>query len=344
MRAFYIQILLVPMLLTLSVMQGELWINPEPTTVIEGPKSQLNRCEGVAFTPDGSYIALGNYLSHSITFYKRIGDIGSEYEIVPSYVLQDNHYLYTIHDLNFSSEGQFLAASSRDSDSAVIFQRLNSEDIQFKTNPVWSVRGGESGIKKCDSIAFSPDDQLIAVLSRMGGTGITFYERFEQKGSFKKTPTQQITEAMLLQQDISAPHGLTFSPDGKLLAVVHSRFRGQAEGFSALAIFEKSDNINELFNPLPVFVDYSGSTWFHSVAFHPSGQYLGVTVAKKNSRVLIYEKSPNSNDFHLYKTFTIDSSGSVSLKGIAFSSSGESLVVTTEPKAYVFEVDFIESH
>jgi hypothetical protein len=59
---------------------GSLVVDSAPTTVIGEEDYELDRPEGVAFSPSGEYVAVANALVDKVTFYRRIGDQGSAYE------------------------------------------------------------------------------------------------------------------------------------------------------------------------------------------------------------------------------------------------------------------------
>src|SRR5258706_376798 len=101
---------------------------------------------------------------------------------------------------------------------------LHSQLIVQK-DPTTIIKGHYSCPKRPEGIAFSPCGEVLAVCSRSGGRGITFYRQIkDKKGKYHPTPFYELTEQKLLEYGLSAAHGIAFSPDGKSLGVVHKRY------------------------------------------------------------------------------------------------------------------------
>ncbi|MBA2727859.1 MAG: hypothetical protein H0U49_06780 [Parachlamydiaceae bacterium] len=314
----------------------------EHPSVISGPQSGLQRPEGISFSPSGNCMAIADSECNAILFYKYTGNAKHPFEKIPSSEIKDNDLLNYVHDLEYSPGGEFIGAVSRETNTVVIYKKKEHDPIEFEENNFWHMRGSASKLDNPASLSFSSNGKVLAVCNRMGGSGITFYSQVEDsEGEYSPIPFQSISERSLLKHNISAPHGIAFSPDGKTMSVVHKPFYKDTErlGKEAVAIFELAENPHPVINSTPIFFKLLGNKCLHSVAFHPSGKYFA-TVAEEGW-VVIYKKVNDTGEFVVVKILDVlrKDNKYLSPKGIDFSPNGNYLAITLEtPAIYIYEI------
>lgn len=305
----------------------------EPVTVIKGKQSKLNRPEGLAFSPSGDCLAVANSEGSSITIHKRSEKEGAFFETVPCCILQDPNLLYYAHDVKFTPCGQYLAVACRETSKVVFFKRSDENECVFHKEPYLILERSLSKLNNPASLSFSPCGRMLAVCNRMGGSGITFYQRSENdNGKFEPAPFHEISEEQLLGYGLTAPHGIDFAQDGASFAVVHKKYfkNSNVVGQSSLAIYKVTQENDPTFSPYPAKIIYCDDGSLHSVSFYPSSPFLAI--AEEQKGLIIYQNDPLVNacvpianiDVSMY------TQKHAAVKGCAFSPDGQFLGVTTE--------------
>lgn len=307
-------------------------VGMKPVTVIMGIQAQLDRPEGIDFSPKGDLLAVANSRSNTVCLFRRIGKKGARFEKMPSCVIQDDVHLKFVHDVRFSACGKYLAASSRDSHMAVIFKQSEINSSVFEKKPHYIIDGSDSLLNFPTSLSFIPEGHCLAVCNRQT-SGITFHkQRDHEEASFEKAPYWHINEAAFRPYRLAAPHGIVLSHDGEFLAVTHKSFylNDTGRGQSAVAIYRLSyeGGVKLQLPPLQIF-NYDDIP-VHSLSFHPSGKFL--LVSNERAGVLLYRKY--NGEFVQVEEISIEV---VQIapdifegpKGVAFSPSGDCLAITT---------------
>lgn len=265
-------------------------VDNTPTTILRDPLSELDRPEGVTFSPSGKYIAVANSLIDTVTFYRRIGDQGANYESTPAFSIQGkNSKLNYPHDIAFSPDGRYVAVANRVGNSITIYGKNNDND-SYQQQPVAVIRGKFSGIRNPDSVRYSPVDNVIAV-ANLGNSSITFYRYHEDV--YEKTPYQIIKDA---PKFLSVPDSLDFSKDGELLAAT-------SHDAHAVLIYQRLPDSEGMYTSKPVEIIQGPDTNFHyphSVSFHPTKNYLLVSSSQGQKNINIFKKV--SDEFPRYSS------------------------------------------
>ncbi|NGX45803.1 MAG: hypothetical protein K940chlam2_00983 [Chlamydiae bacterium] len=259
--------LLLPLRLSFA---GTFSLEEKPFLTISGPDSRLDRPEGIAFTPDGRYVAVACFWGDSINFYE-IGESES-----PIFVLKGTKtHLYHPHDLAFSPDGNYLFVANRRSGMLTIYQR-HADGISFEPSPVKRVR--ESSFNGVGAVTFSPTENLLALADTYCNR-ILIYE-------FDETHLVEAPRSILTAPQISVADGLGFSPDGRLLAVTSH------DNHKAL-FFERTPEGEALFDPTPIKILEDEEIPLkhpHSIAFHPKSEDFIITCAGGNRHINCYER------------------------------------------------------
>lgn len=304
-------------------------IGKTPTTLIRGgDSSELDRPEGVAFTPSGNYVAVANSLANTITFYNQI-DVGIYENTVSFSISGATSQLDYPHDLSFSPDGNHLAVANRHGNTITIYKK-NGFDNTYDSIPFAIITGEASQIMGPDAVTYSPVENIIAVANKYTNS-LTFYHY--QKDKYEQVPYQVIQNAFL-----KVPDGLAFSRDGALLAVT-------SHDFHAAVIFQRMNDSQDHYfdHPLQVLQGEEAQLCYpHSLAFHPLKNDLAISCSqgRKNLQLFVKESETaysNSPELSLeildmYDASTIaliehlQEEGGV--KGIAFAPDGKSLAIT----------------
>jgi len=299
-----------------------------PDSYVTGKITKLNRPEGLAISrSSGEMMAISNSGNHSITLYARDGASHKNYDMRPRRTISERDCLKFVHDVVFTPCGKYYIAVGRDSYSLSAFEIVHGKSDAVDSKPLYSVTGEKHGLCYPAGVAIHPCGEWLAVANRLR-VGISLYRISGINGQFESSPFQFITEEELSIHELAAPHGLDFSPDGKSLIVVHNRFamNKNSKGESGIAVFQCRNNTNSGLNPNPSFIYPYGCTRLHSVAVHPSGCI--VAVSNSLAGVDLFDWLPEQSIMSKRDTFSFfrHEEGP---KGVAFTSDGKQLAVTT---------------
>lgn len=322
------------MLLLLFNANASLIVENTPRTILRNEFSEINRPEGVTYSPDGKYIATANSLINTVTFYQRIDKQGAAYENTPAFSIKgEESQLNYPHDVAFSPDGCHLAVANRVGNSITIYEKNNSNDT-FNNIPIAVIEGGLSGVTYPDSVRYSPTHQVIAV-ANLGNSSINFY--YYNENVYQSTPYQIIKNSLDV---LHIPDSLDFSMDGELLAVT-------SHDTHAVLIYQHIQDSDGLYTSQPVEIIQGPETNFHyphSVSFHPTQNYLIVSSSEGQKNINIFQKTSDTFPRYglkpivslevitMYEESTIHLLGQLhqegGCKGVSFSPDGTSFALT----------------
>lgn len=288
-------------------------IEDTPFFSIAGPKSGLNRPEGIAFLPDNNLVAVANANKGMISFYSLDND-------TPLFTLKGKKFrLGYPHDIAISKSGFHLAVASFGSNT-ITFHKQNPEGF-YEKDPCQIVFGKQVGLKEISSIDFHPRGDLLAV-GDVKGHCIALFQWNEE---MCEASLHQILRTPLLDR----PDGLAFSKDGHLLAVT-------SHGNHTVLIYEF--NRDGFYSEQPMQILQSDLCFPHSLCFHPVDDTLVVSSAGGRKTMAVFEKISDQAPYYCEKPFQVfeifnpdtihfqkeyPEEGGV--KGVAFSSDGKIL-------------------
>src|SRR5688572_27756950 len=211
------------------------------------PPNNLQRFEGIAFSPSGNTIGVATSDTNTVFLFRRKPD--GLFEDAPySSIHGPRSKLNYPHDLSFSllGETELLAVAQRSSGSICIYQKYKTAN-DYSTDPVFEIRGRATKLKCPDAVAFVPPDHGYLAACNLRKHTITFYRNtsgvsvgFELKPVFR-----------LKEQSLYHPDGLTFSQCGTWLAVAN-------HGNHTVSIYERRSMVcsgQELeYGPNPVTI------------------------------------------------------------------------------------------
>jgi DNA-binding beta-propeller fold protein YncE len=325
--------------------QSHLVISEKPSTIISGEGTQLERPEGISFSPSGDCLAVANSSGDSVTIYSRIGNEGIEYDPIAACVIHNSKVLEYPHDVDFSPCGQYLVVANRNKHCISFFRRSSINSCQFESSPYFNLRGKRTKLQLPAGVAYSPVGNFLVVANRQGNGKITFYSPNMKKGksnSFKKTPFYETTARDMQSLNIGASHDVAISSDGNTVAVVHKKYVGEYSRNSALVIYENQAEFSKLPHFVPTYVKNFGVSCLHSISFHPSGKYLAVSDERED--VMIFQRVEKTNAFELITSIPIDKQGNVEgAKGVAFSPQGDCIAISTMiPEILIYDIHEVE--
>lgn len=260
---------------------ANLIIDNAPVTIIRGTNSELDRPEGVTFSPSGEYVATANALINTITFYKRIGDHGAVYETTPTFSIKGAaSQLDYPHDLAFSPDGLHLAVANRLGNSITIYKK-NRVNNHFDNKPIAVIQGKSSHVLSPDAVRYSPIENVLAV-ANTSNNAITLYR---YKGNVYEPIPYQIIQGT--PDLLAIPDSVDFSSDGELLATT-------SHDTHSVLIYQKIPASRGMYTSKPVEVIQGPETNFqypHSVSFHPTKQYLLVSCSQGEKNINLFQQT-----------------------------------------------------
>jgi WD40 repeat protein len=244
-------------------------INQSPIETIEGPKSLLNRPEGIAFSPCGNYVAIANSEGENVLFYYASDCKTSNSQASPVFVIGGvKSPVGYPHDLDFSPDGEHLAVACRVSNQIKVYKR-NKNNGFYEQEPFAVIQGNQAKFHGINAVKYDPTGKSLGICDVWGHQVALF--RFDGE-AYELLPYQVITAPLNI---FNLPDGLAFSKDGKLLAIT-------CHGNHSLLLFEKIPFSEEMFNPVPVEILKGQETYLnypHSVCFHPLDDSLIISNA-----------------------------------------------------------------
>jgi len=239
------------------------------------PFNELQRFEGVGFSPDGNVLAVVASDANTVFLFQRAEN--GRFEQFPfSFVTGGFSGLDYPHDVSFSDIGgtQLLVVAQR-AGAIAIFERPRGER-HFRREPAFEIRGSETGLSYSDAVAFIPPDNEHLAVCDLKGNVVSFYRKISASPfRFGLEPVGQLRD-----ESICDPDGLAFSDCGRWLAVAN-------HGNHTVSVFQRSSGSATddgfRYEPTPVSVITDPSLRHpHSVAFTPRTNHLVITSAGTN--------------------------------------------------------------
>jgi WD40 repeat protein len=197
---------------------------------------------GVAFSADGTYLAVATTGSPYIAIYKRNGDTFTKLSN-PASLLP-----YYGYGVSFSPDGSYLAVAHAGDPFITIYKRSGDTFTKLgnpASLPTFFAHGA----------AFSPDSTYLAVAHEVSPY-ITIYKRSGDTFTKLSNPGNLPS---------NNAYGVSFSPDGSYLAVAHANSPN-------ITIYKRSgDTFTKLSNPATLPTGYG-----HGVSFSSDSTYLAV--------------------------------------------------------------------
>ena len=294
------------------------------------------------FTRAGDLMAVSNSGSNSIAIYTIRNGAGPSVSSVPASTINSIHLTY-VHGVAFSPCRRMLVTAARDGDSVALFFRTDAHSATFEQEPRCVLDGEGSGLDHPAAVRFHPSGEFLVVVNRQGGRGISLYRCEQVHDDFRvePTPSQCISEDDFLKCGLAAPHDVDFSGDGAYMVVNHKRFfmNERAQGESGLSIFACGDSSPISLERAPRCVELAGNTCLHSVAYNPAGPFFAVS--NERDAVEVYQWRAHESSVSRIGSISIDRAGGLEgPKGVAFTSDGDALVVTTVLNQVLFFRDW----
>jgi DNA-binding beta-propeller fold protein YncE len=230
------------------------------------PPGGRHRFEGIAFSPDGSSLAVATSESNTVFLYRRTN---GRFDDAPSGRIEgpDSGLDYP-HDVAFSAAGDLMAVAQRKGAITVYPRRGES----FAADAEFVIRGAETRLNFSDGVAFVPPDGDSLAACNLENDSISFYRMLSRAPlTFELSPSFELKHPAIFH-----PDGLGFSECGRWLAVAN-------HGGRTVAVFERAAGTELRYGPKPVTVIRHRSLRYpHSVAFTPGSNHLLVTNAGAN--------------------------------------------------------------
>ena len=238
------------------------------------PPNNLQRFEGIAFSPSGNIIGIATSDTNTIFLFRRKPD-GRFEERSYSTINGPGSKLNYPHDLSFAlSGGTELLAVAQRGGSICIYEKDKTTD-EYRTDPVFEICGPEARLNYSDGVAFVPPNNKYLAACNLKTSRITFYRKISGAPiGFQLKPVFE------LKRGLYEPDGLGFSPCGNWLAVAN-------HGNHTVSVYRRREGIFSKqkikYGPRPVTViEDPGLRHPHSVAFTPKTNHLVVTNAGAN--------------------------------------------------------------
>lgn len=193
----------------------------KPRTILKYPKKLRQfKPHGIAFSQDGGYFAVAFGASkdcpRGVALFRvqNLGNDRTEFKLV--HLLQSNAIIEGIpKGITFSPDGSSLAITFAITNSIAIYQ-VDWVNEQILSTPIQVLEGMKSMLSRPEDVKFSADGTYCAVSNSSEDT-ITFYQYDKESNRFPTDVPFSILDNSTA--NLSFPHGLSFSADGKYLGV-----------------------------------------------------------------------------------------------------------------------------
>ena len=173
---------------------------------------------------------------------------------------------------------------------------------------------GEQPADGSRSVAWSPDNQYLAVGSRTTAPYLSIYKRVGD--ALTKLPDSNIPD---LPPNVS--WGVAWSPDGTYLSVAHNTT-------PRLSIYKRSgDTFARLASPAPADLPANNS---YNTDWSPDGKYVAFTLQNSVTNLVIYKRSGDT-----FTKLTTPTMVAGNGQGVKFSGDGTYLTMTTNTSPYL---------
>jgi DNA-binding beta-propeller fold protein YncE len=239
------------------------------------PPNNLQRFEGIAFSPSGNIIGVATSDTNTVFLFRR--KTNGLYEDTPYWTINGpKSGLNYPHDLSFSVSGdtELLAVAQR-AGSISVYEKNKTND-NYSTEPIFEICGPETRLNYSDGVAFVPPNNDYLAACNLRNSRITFYRKISGSSiGFKLEPIFE-----LKHRSIFRPDGLAFSESGEWLAVAN-------HGNHTVSIYQRRNmtflrrELKYRRRPVAIIKDPT-LRYPHSVAFTPKTNHLVVTNAGAN--------------------------------------------------------------
>lgn len=208
--------------------------SPHAIIPFQLPRSHF-RPHGMAFSPDGNYLAVAFGASKwdpkAVAIYKVDNLQSSDPKIAVHSFLQGDEILNGIpKGIAFTPDGKALLVTFSQSSSIAIYE-VDPVSKNVNPNPKEIINDLKAEISRPEDVKFTVDGLYCAVTNSDKNT-ISFYDFNEPSSTILSyTPSFVLKNP---ESELSFPHGIAFSPDGKYLVVTQ---------FGPV-IFDKNDNLS----------------------------------------------------------------------------------------------------
>ena len=165
-----------------------------PVFEIAGAQTRLNFSDAVAFVPpDNHYLAVGNLMAQSISFYRKNPGASIGFGLKPVFELK-HESLSNPDGLAFSQCGKWLAVANHGNDAVSIFQRrrgiFSMGRMEYGPQPVTFIK--DPAMRYPHSVAFTPKTNHL-VVTNAGANHFSVYQpkRRHFKMHWSATPVLQ---------------------------------------------------------------------------------------------------------------------------------------------------------
>jgi WD40 repeat protein len=284
---------------TLAVGSGEskvaLWDVASASKIREFPMPHNFHSNAVAFSPDGTFLASGNYGGGSPTGQEiKVWRVADGAEV---YALAEGNKFENVPAIAFSPNGKILATTYEDAVDThpyqyrrigpVLWDMTDGHKIRALPSGTWTIPWGKGKRNIHNFIAFSPDGRMLACEG--DENSIQLWDLVKGK------PLRALT----LPIEVGDPKSVTFSPDGRTLAA------SDGQKIALLSLSDEGGN-REL---------GSDSHSIRAVAFSSNGRFLAVG---GGDSLMLWDTYPGGKVRALSGNFS-------GVNGVAFSPEGRSL-------------------
>ncbi|WOJ98289.1 hypothetical protein R0137_06890 [Congregibacter brevis] len=304
-----------------------------PSSSYVSRDASLRRPETICLSSKGDKVVVSNTGSSGIAVLGITNSLFGIHKITAQEVFIDKELYRYAHGASFGANDSAVIAVGEYADTMSAFS-LKEPPGENSSRILWVVRDPAHGLDHPADVAIHPGGQWLAVANRMAA-GLTFFRIEDPNLQEAPNHSSQIDTPSLNLLGLGAPHGVAFSQCGTVMYVTHKPYFNNPSdtGQSAVSVFScnSAPPDSSPWDPLAIYD--CGCAELHHVAAHPSEWLLCVTNSQGNAEIL--EWCPDNAAIKQRGFIDVHRIGE-GAKGVAFTNSGEHIMVTTELNEILF--------
>lgn len=315
----------------------ELWALAFGTSLPSGAHTAddetLDRPESVSVSHSGSKVVVSNTRARSIAVFSFVKRWFGPPKLRLHDLVVDRDLFNYAHGAVFGPADQSIIALGEYSHRMTAFD-VAGRDREPAERVLWRLCGSDDGLEHPADLALHPSGRWLAVANRVAA-GLSLYTIQDESNETPPSLSVRLSTPSLNTLGLAAPHGVAISNCGRFMFLTHKPYHKNLEdsGRSAVSVFACGAECPSVEQMQPIATYDYDHAQLHHIAVHPTSSLIAITNSQGDADLLGWDP----------ETHTLEHRGAIDIyrvgegaKGIAFTPSGEHVMITTELNEVLF--------